>query len=211
MTDDAHLVAAAVKGDKAAVRALYDRHRPAVARVAQAFAELDADEISDLVQETFVRAFRALPRLREPARFGSWVLTIARNRCITFLAKRQMLHRALDELGWEVELAREPAVTPLLDRATQLEADAVRTLVASLPEGPEKQTVQLFYVEGELSARQIADRLGVGKSTVTMRLERFRAKVKRVLMARILALRGESSAPADERRGVAGGRKKGSK
>ncbi len=67
------------------------------------------------------------------------------------------------------------------------EADValVRRLVDELPEGPEKETVRLFYVEGELSAREIGERLGVGKSAITMRLERFRAKVKGRLLAAV--------------------------
>jgi RNA polymerase sigma-70 factor (ECF subfamily) len=44
-------------------------------------------------------------------------------------------------------------------------------------------------VEGELSAREIADRQGVGKSAITMRLERFRARIKRELTARLVKAR----------------------
>jgi RNA polymerase sigma-70 factor (ECF subfamily) len=60
----------------------------------------------------------------------------------------------------------------------------VRDVIEGLREGPEKETVRLFYLEGTLSAREIAQRMGVGKSAVTMRLERFRAKVKKQLIAR---------------------------
>ncbi|WP_255203473.1 ECF-type sigma factor, partial [Myxococcus sp. AM011] len=60
-----------------------------------------------------------------------------------------------------------------------------------LPDGEEKRTVQLFYIEGELSAREIAEQLGVGKSAVTMRLERFRGRIKRELLRRVLAGRWE--------------------
>ena len=74
---------------------------------------------------------------------------------------------------------------------TELDISMVRQLIDSLPEGPEKQTVQLFYVEGELSAREIALRLGVGKSAVTMRLERFRARIRRQLMVDVLKRRWE--------------------
>ena len=59
-------------------------------------------------------------------------------------------------------------------------------MIEALREGPEKETVRLFYLEGKLSAREIAQRMGVGKSAVTMRLERFRAKVR----AQILELAG---------------------
>jgi RNA polymerase sigma-70 factor (ECF subfamily) len=47
--------------------------------------------------------------------------------------------------------------------------------------------VQRFYVEGQLSARELADTLGVEKSVITAQLERFRARVKRELLLRVLA------------------------
>ena len=58
-------------------------------------------------------------------------------------------------------------------------------VIDGLREGPEKETVRLFYLEGTLSAREIAVRMGVGKSAVTMRLERFRAKVRAELSQRL--------------------------
>jgi RNA polymerase sigma-70 factor, ECF subfamily len=97
--------------------------------------------------------------------------------------------RRLDE-----ELADgEPESVPHLPPALQLERDiaVVRDLIARLPEGEEKRTVELFYVEGELSAREIAEKLGVGKSAVTMRLERFRSRIKRELLRQVLAGRRE--------------------
>lgn len=63
-----------------------------------------------------------------------------------------------------------------------------------LTEWEEKKTVYLFYVEGQLSARESAEQLGVGKSTVTMRLERFRARIKQELLRRVLAGRWEWAA-----------------
>ena len=74
-----------------------------------------------------------------------------------------------------------------------MELDVVRRVIDSLPEGPERETVHLFYVEGKLSAREIAEKLGVGKSAVTMRLERFRTKVKKRILAEVARLRGEGS------------------
>jgi RNA polymerase sigma-70 factor (ECF subfamily) len=190
--DDAGLVGAALRGERAALRALYDRHRPAAWRVARGFADLDADDIDDVVQESFVRAFRGLAALKDPARFAPWLLTIARNRALSRLARR----RTSGDLA--VELAREVEVTAvgtahLPDPGAEAELALVRQVIAELPEGPEKETVHLFYVEGSLSAREIAERLGVGKSAITMRLERFRAKVKRRLLAGVARLRGEES------------------
>lgn len=189
MSELARAVAGAQRGEEAAFRALYERCRPLVVRLLQGFGALDGDDREDIVQDTFTRAFRGLPQLSDPARFESWLCAIARNRALTVLGRRQATSRT------RAELAEEP-VEPetLAPRALQVELDAavVRELIAGLPEGPEKQTVQLFYVEGELSAREIAERLGVGKSTITMRLERFRARVKRELVVRVLRARGST-------------------
>jgi RNA polymerase sigma-70 factor (ECF subfamily) len=185
----AALVARARAGEAPAFRGLYDRTRPLVYRVARSFAGLDRDDVEDVIQESFVRAFQSLGRLEDPARFTPWLLTIARNRALTRLARRRASDELTDELGRETV----EAVVELPDASREAELALVRRIVDELPEGAEKETVRLFYVEGELSAREIADRLGVGKSAVTMRLERFRAKVKRRILAEVARMRGEES------------------
>jgi RNA polymerase sigma-70 factor (ECF subfamily) len=190
--DDASLVAEAVTGDRDASRALYVRHRPAAWRLARAFADLDPDDAEDVVQEAFVRAFRSLARLKDPARFGPWLLVITRNRALSRLARRRAGTELAQELSKEVEATSDPEAQPL-EGSASAEVELVRRVIAELPEGQEKETVRLFYLEGELSAREIADRLGVGKSAITMRLERFRARVKRRVLAEVAKLRGEGS------------------
>ena len=174
----------AAQGEEVAYRELYRRFRPAVVRLLAAFSALDGDDVEDVIQDSFVRAFKALPGLREPRAFEAWLLTIARNRAITFTARAETTRRAKELLEHE-----PTAPIGLFPEALQaeLEGQVVRALIDGLPEGVEKQTVQLFYVEGTLSAREIAERQGVGKSAVTMRLERFRAKVKKELLRRLVA------------------------
>jgi RNA polymerase sigma-70 factor (ECF subfamily) len=191
VSDEADLVARALKDDSIAQRALYDRYRPAAYRVARGFGELDRDDVEDVVQEAFVRAFKNLAGLKDRARFGPWLLTITRNRALTRLARRRASQEMADDLGREADVAGE-AQEPV-DSTAEAEIEVVRRIIAELPEGPEKETVHLFYVEGKLSAREIAERLGVGKSAITMRLERFRAKVKKKVLAEVARLRGEES------------------
>ena len=178
----------AARGETSAYSELYRRSRPMVARLVAGFAPLDPDEVEDVIQETFVRAFRALPRLKEVGAFEAWLLSIARNRARTRLERKSSLRRLEDDVA-----DPEPETVPHIPEALQLERDieVVRRLIAELPEGEEKRTVQLFYIEGELSAREIAEKLGVGKSAVTMRLERFRSRIKRELLRRVLAGRWE--------------------
>jgi RNA polymerase sigma-70 factor (ECF subfamily) len=191
-TPGADIVRRAVAGDAAAQRVVYDACRPAVWRVAASFASFSPHEVDDVIQETFVRAFRHLDRLNDPARLLPWILAIARNRALTRIARKRVEAEGKAALEqFEQTHGRREVGPP--DPEAHLEVELVRRIVDGLPEGPEKETVRLFYVEGELSARDIAERLGVGKSTITMRLDRFRAKVKQRILAEVAALRGEES------------------
>ncbi len=170
---------------KAAEEELFRRYRPAVSRLAASFTELDGDEAEDVVQEAFVRAFRALGSLKDRDRFAAWLFTIARNRARSYLTSRATHSKAAEEATRESQLLEDhaPAASHVLEKEAEMRA--VREVIDGLREGPEKETVRLFYLEGTLSAREIAARMGVGKSAVTMRLERFRAKVRAELSQRL--------------------------
>jgi RNA polymerase sigma-70 factor (ECF subfamily) len=74
---DSELVASVLAGDRDAFGVLYDRYarliRAVVARVAGGSVT-----VNDLAQECFLRAYRNLSRLRQPDRFGPWLVGIAR-------------------------------------------------------------------------------------------------------------------------------------
>jgi RNA polymerase sigma-70 factor, ECF subfamily len=185
---DGEMVADVLRGGprgKQAEEELYRRYRAAVSRLAGSFNELDADEADDVAQEAFVRAFRALASLKDPERFSAWLFTIARNRARSYLSARSTHDKAAEEACREAHLAEgyAPAASEQLEKEAELRA--VRDVIDGLREGPEKETVRLFYLDGTLSAREIAQRMGVGKSAVTMRLERFRARVRRELCEKL--------------------------
>jgi RNA polymerase sigma-70 factor, ECF subfamily len=175
-------------GQESACRQLYLTWRPGVLRLLEGFAQLDADEREDLVQEIFTRAFRSVGHLKSAETFEGWLYSIARNRGLSALARKNS-RREVNE-RYVQQQTESAGLIPESVR-TELDITLVRKLIDALPEGPEKQTVKLFYVEGELSAREIAEKLGVGKSAVTMRLERFRTRVRRELMLDVLKRRWE--------------------
>lgn len=188
MEDLAAEVEGARRGEDAACRALYKRFRPAVVRLLEGFGGLDQDDREDIVQETFTRAFRGVASLKAAAAFEGWLYTIARNRALTTIERKHRHERVQNDLA--VQSDDSTALMPPAFHA-EIDGAVVRELIATLPEGAEKETVTLFYVDGQLSAREIAERLGVGKSAITMRLERFRAKVKRELAVRLVKARWE--------------------
>lgn len=78
MDSDAALIAAWRGGDEQAAAELVRRHARPLARFLAGAGAPDG-EIDDLVQETFIRAFRAMDRFRGQCRFRTWLLTIGGN------------------------------------------------------------------------------------------------------------------------------------
>jgi len=75
--DDAALIARWRDGDERAATTLVERHAQAIARFVASLGE--RDEVEEVVQDTFVRAFGSLESFRGESSFRTWLLTIARN------------------------------------------------------------------------------------------------------------------------------------
>src|SRR5258705_2937302 len=86
--DDAAAVARVRSGDKDTFRLLVERHSQIIFRVAFRMMENEQDA-EEVVQETFLRAYRALDRFESRSNFGTWIYRIALNRCYDLLAQRK--------------------------------------------------------------------------------------------------------------------------
>ena len=115
-TNDADLVAHILKGQRAAARALYDRH---VARVTLRAARLlrSQFEAEDVVQDSFLEAFRDLTKLREPDKFGSWLDRIMAHQVHRRFRKR----RTLQWFGLSVILGAKNTPQPLSEDRCSLD------------------------------------------------------------------------------------------
>ena len=69
--------------------------------------------LEDVIQETFVRAFRALKGLQQAAAFERWLLAIARNRALTLDARKEAARRSVEQLSVEIP-HQAPALPPAL-------------------------------------------------------------------------------------------------
>src|SRR2546430_7618392 len=114
---DAALIAAWQGGDEQAAAELVRRHARALARFLGAAGAPDAD-LDDLVQETFIRAFRAVGRFRGQCQFRTWLLTIGGN-VLKDAARR----------------FRQVRVVPLDDELRSRDGDPHETAVAGETEG----------------------------------------------------------------------------
>ncbi|HKP19008.1 MAG TPA: bifunctional nuclease domain-containing protein [Gaiellaceae bacterium] len=161
--DDVTLVGRALAGDRAAFGELVERHRPRVR--ALAFAVVGGrEEADDVVQEALLRAYLGLGSLRDPARFGSWLGTIAVN-----LARMRRRRPARETMPLD-ELAAAAPDDPEL---------GVGEALAELPPDA-RELLVLHYVEG-VPCAELAEQLGVSAGAVRVRLHRARGRLRTLL------------------------------
>jgi RNA polymerase sigma-70 factor (ECF subfamily) len=169
-------VAAARAGDAGAWDLLMRRYQRPLFVFVNELVRREADSL-DLVQETFLRAVKNLPGLREDARFGSWLFGIAHQLC------HRRARRAWREDGLaDTRLADEIDETVFAPGEQLLrdeEAAEVFALLAALPE-PMRAVLTLHVLE-DFSLEEIAEVTGVPVGTVKSRLHH----AKRALRERL--------------------------
>jgi RNA polymerase sigma-70 factor (ECF subfamily) len=163
---DGDLVRLARDGDAVAFRLLVERHLP-MARARARRLCANPSDVDDVVQDSFLQAFLALDRLRDPDRFPGWLAGIVLNAC---RALRRGPQVALLP-DWPEPL--HPAATDGQPSAEDLDrADALRAAVASLPTG-QRQAVTLHYY-ADLPAGQAGGSPGAARASLHKARRRLR-------------------------------------
>jgi RNA polymerase sigma-70 factor (ECF subfamily) len=173
-TDDAIYVERARGGDAEGFRILVERYSPRLFRLAWRIVG-DEAIAEDAVQETFLRAYRALPRYDARSQFGTWLHRIAANTSIEILRKRQ---RQRPE---GQEQADVPSGEPGPDRrALSREVDrAVREALTGL--SPLERAAFVLRHYEERSIAEVCDTLGLRESAGKQAVFRAVMKLRRML------------------------------
>lgn len=173
-------------GDREDQAWLLERYWLRVVRYCLSFEPIGPGDAQDLAQEVCVRALKGLGRLRQANRFEPWLFSIARRRCLTHLGRQKRQRQERER--WAAEQTGVAADAGV-DRERLEEIQIVIEEIERLPESDQKRAGDLFYRQG-MSTSAIAAALDVPVSTVTTWLSRFRGRLRRRLLARLLAHRG---------------------
>ncbi len=168
---DRELVRRSRRGDPAALEELVLLTTGRAYRLALRIVG-DRDEAEDVVQEAYVRVFRALPRFREEARFETWLHRIVVNAALNHLRKR-------GRFGEVVQVDDLDAQTPDRGAERAEDRDALERALAALPPG--QRTAVLLKDVYDLSCREIGEELGIEEGAVKVRLHRARKRLRALL------------------------------
>ena len=160
-------------GDRAAFTALFHQFN---ARICMYLARLvgDDDLGRDLAQDTFLAAWRALPQMRDAARFSAWLYRIATNTAHSHSRRG----RGMRSLPWsdpDESGARQPFSVAGPEQHVG-EAERVKLALATL--APQQRTCLLLQLEGGFAQREIAALLGIGEKAVSAYVSRGREQFR---------------------------------
>ncbi|MEL6937590.1 MAG: sigma-70 family RNA polymerase sigma factor [Cyanobacteria bacterium J06598_1] len=171
--------------DRAAFEELVHRYQRYVDKLLYHLAS-DWSDRADLAQEVWIRVYRSIHRLKEPAKFKSWVGRITTNLFYDELRKRKRFkgsvsldaprHSSDGQYDWELP-SGEP--TPADTMMTQEFHDHLKSAMAELPEVFQK-TIAMRELQG-LSYEEIANITGVSLGTVKSRIARARQRLQEKL------------------------------
>ena len=172
------LLCRARSGEQGALSELYRRTYGAAYRTAAVLIR-DEDAVMDILQDSYVKAFRNLHQLREADKFRAWMKRIVHNSAVDWLRKRKPV--IFSEMSYESESAAEipDDRTCSLPDAVIDQRETARLMGEILDSLSEDQraVVVMYYYE-QMTVREIADELGANENTVKSRLLHGRRNIE---------------------------------
>ena len=156
-------VAAAQAGDAAAFSSLVERFSRDVYGKAFSILKSHADA-DDVVQETFLRVYRALPGFRFESSFRTWIITIATRQALNY---RERMHKPQEALENEEGLEHPALRVDGTQLDAMLDEEARRLLREALPKLPKRQKEALMLkLQMDWKYERIAQEMGTSVGSV---------------------------------------------
>ncbi len=172
---DTEIISRVLKGEQQIFAALVERYQNYVFTLVLRFTD-NREDAEELSQDIFVKAYRSLADFRGDSKFSTWLYTIVRTSCITFLRKRKLPTTSMDNEKTFIQVESQESDF----KANQVEQRSRHAMVneaIKLLSPDDAQVITLFY-KGEQSLEEIGKIIGVEPNTVKVKLHRARQRLK---------------------------------
>ena len=168
-------------GDTDALKTIYEAYSQRMRNVCIRITQEDEDTVSDLVQESFIRAYYSLGKLKDASKFGEWIIAITKNVSLRYLErkhKNQMVPFSAIEDGFDVESS--------LSADYKLVEKELLEIIDQLPSGYRK-VFRMAVIDG-FSHKEIAEKLGIEPHSSSSQLTRAKVLLRNMISRRMLAI-----------------------
>src|SRR5215212_140885 len=162
--------------DDAAFHAIFDEYQDRIYNCVYRFMG-NAEDANDLTQETFLRAYAALPKVRGELKVGPWLYRIATNLCMDQLRRRKLIRwEPLDNLLAVFHPKQVAKDSPEGETLRQESREMVHRVLEKLP--PKYRACLVLREYQDMSCEEIAEVLGTTRSAVKSLLFRAREEFR---------------------------------
>ena len=168
-------------GDTDALKTVYEAYSQKMRNACIRITQEDEDTVDDLVQESFIRAYYSLEKLKDASKFGEWVVAITKNVSLRYLErKRKIQVLPFSEIGDGFD------VESYYTSDSKLEEKELFELIDKLPSGYRK-VFRMAVIEG-FSHKEIAENLGIEPHSSSSQLTRAKVLLRNMINKRMLAV-----------------------
>lgn len=164
--------------------AIYKQYYPGVASTVRKF-RFPESQAEDLIQDIFLQAWQSLSTLKDPKALTGWLMTVARNRCLSELKKkRPNISISATDSNEDASGNLEMILVADDDRASLHFEQSILLLqeLIRVHEGEPRATIaKLFYLQHK-SIKDICIELDMKQNTVLSHLRRFRLIVSKAML-----------------------------
>ena len=166
---DEQLITATRQGDIGSFGVIVERYWGMVTAFALSKIKNTSDA-EDIAQESFLKAYSQLHRLRNPSRFAGWLCKITAQQCVNHIRKNSQKRIASSYTNYDEDIPVQAAICHSNPGLNDEQVHFVRQTVSRLPE-KFRNVIIMRFVAG-LSAAQIAEKLGKRHGTIRVWLHR---------------------------------------
>ncbi len=175
---DIELIAKVCNGQQHLYALLVDKYKNYVFTLCYRILQ-NRENAEEAAQDTFIKTYRQLHSYKGDAKFSTWLYTIARNTCFTFLRKKKLPAYSLDEYGGNL-LPGEPADNSINTHYNQaFRQQLINNAYKQLP--AEDVTILTLFYNHEQKIDEIAQVMQLEANNVKIKLFRARQKLKTIL------------------------------
>ncbi len=172
---DEEIISRILKGEQSAFSILVAKYQNYVFTLVLRFTE-NREDAEEIAQDVFVKAYRSLADFRGDSKFSTWLFTITRTTCLSFLRKKKLDTQSLDNerIGLQVENRESGFNANLVEQKSR---HTMLSRAISMLSVDDAQLLNLFY-KAEQTLEEIGKIMGLDPNTVKVKLHRARQRLK---------------------------------
>lgn len=169
------LISQVLQGDKTAYAQIIKQHQRFVFTLALRFSK-SREDAEEIAQDSFIKAFRALPTFKQNSKFSTWLYSIVYTTSMTFLRKKKLDTQSIDDETSLIQLEDYSSNHSVVDVEHKSKMQFVNLAISQL--APVDAAIITLFYQGEQSLDEIGQALGMESNTVKVKLHRARHRLK---------------------------------